>query len=111
MFFHIIGPPLTLNIIVTEVALDSFTVSWDVFSHDACGGVVHTVRLSKGIQIIVENMTTMNTISYSGLNDTTLYGVSVFATNRAGPGSAMNVNVTTLTPAGNAILSLNSIII
>ena len=87
---------------MTEVALESFTVSWDTFSHDACGGVAYNIRLFKGLQLIVKNITTVDGISFTGLNDTTLYRVSVFATNNAGPGATMSVNVTTLTPAGKS---------
>lgn len=93
---------------MTEIALDSFTVSWNTFSHDACGGVVYNIRLFKGLQLIIENITDINNISFAGLNDTTLYGVSMFATNNAGPGSPLNINVTTLTPAGNVTLILHT---
>ena len=95
-----IGCPLTPNLTITEVALSSFSITWDTFSHDACGVLTYNVRLFNGIQFITENVTTDNSITFTGLNNTSLYIVSVFATNNAGQGSTISVNVTTLTPTG-----------
>ena len=97
-----IGHPLIPNVVATEVALDSFAVTWGTFSHDACGHVAYSFRLSWGVQLITENTTTGNGIHFIGLNHTTLYEVCVFATNNAGQGPAKTINVTTLTPAGKA---------
>ena len=102
MFFSCtyIGRPLIPNLIITEIALNSFSITWDTFSHDACGVLTYNVRLFNAIQLITENVTTDNGITYTGLNSASLYAVSVFATNNAGQGSTISVNVTTLTPSG-----------
>lgn len=91
------------NVIATEIALNSLTISWDTFSHDACGDIIYGVRLSNGVQLVVEKNTTNRSMDFTGLNSTTQYEVSVYATNNAGRGPSTKINVTTLTPSGNIV--------
>ena len=105
-----VGPPLKPNVIVTEITLESFSIAWDAFSHDACGSTVYSVRLWDEMQLIADNITTDDHIKFTGLSNSTGYEVSLFATNNAGPGSNISVNVMTLTPAGNASFIISSYI-
>lgn len=102
--FLYVGPPSIPSVIVVEVTLDSLSVSWDSFSHDACGDVTYNVTLSDGMQSIADDITTDNSMHFTDLNNDTLYKVSVSATNDAGQGPSISISATTLTPAGIIIL-------
>ena len=101
-----IGPPLAPNVLVTEITLNSFSITWDTFSHNACGGLIYNIMLFNGMQLITENVTTNSSMTFTGLNTTSLYVLSVSATNNAGQGPTMSVNVTTLTPTGMYVMLL-----
>ena len=90
------GPPRFPTIRVSEVRLDSFTISWNVIPdvNNVCCPVMYNVTLDN-----VTNTTSMTNITYSGLNHTTNYTVVVIPYNNAGSGTPANITVTTLIPS------------
>ena len=71
-------------------------VQWSRPSSDPlCGTVWYTVTISSegGVMIITDN-TTMTSHNVNGLNDNTVYHVSVTASNNAGSSSATMMTMT-----------------
>ena len=87
--YVLIGPPggiTDTNISPDTITACSFVIQWSEPSGDpVCGTVWYTVTISTegGILIITDN-TTMTNYSITGLNSSTLYSVSVTASNNAG---------------------------
>ena len=89
------GSPGDVELNITTTAY-SFTVQWsDASSHSACGLVWYVVITSTegGIMIDTHN-TTMTSHNVTGLNDSTVYYVSLTASNEAGSGNAVTETVT-----------------
>ena len=88
------GSPGDVELNITTTAY-SFTVQWsDASSHSACGLVWYVVITSTEGGMIDTYNTTMTRHSVTGLNDSTVYYVSVTASNGAGSGNAVTETVT-----------------
>ena len=92
------GPPDDINISPDTITACSFVVQWSKPSSDpVCGTVWYTVTVSTegGILIITDNTTMTNYNVTGGLNDNTVYHVSVTASNNAGSGSSATTSIRT----------------
>ena len=91
------GPPDNVNNVSISPDTCSILVQWNNASSDpVCGSVWYTVTISTegGILIITDN-TTMTSYSVTGLNDNTVYHVSVTASNNAGSSDSTGTSVMT----------------
>ena len=94
LVISISGPPddiTDINISPDTITACSFVVQWSEPSSDpVCGTVWYTVTISteRGILIITDNTTMTNYNVTGGLNDNTVYDVSMTASNNAGSSSA-----------------------
>ena len=95
------GPPddiTSINISPDTITACSFVVQWSEPSSDpVCGTVWYTVTISTegGILIITDNTTMTNYNVTGGLNDNTVYHVSVTARNNAGSSSSATTSIRT----------------
>ena len=92
------GPPGSPTVTVSEVGVDSFTLTWTVPQPDideVCGPVQYNVTMDS-----ITTTMTMASITYSELNHTTAYTIIVTPFNNAGSSPPANITVTTLTPSG-----------
>ena len=63
-----------------------------------CGSVWYTITiLTEGGMLIITDNTTMTNYNVTGLNDNTVYHVSVTASNNAGSSRSSTANVSTMT--------------
>ena len=94
------GPPddiTDINISPDTITACSFVVQWSKPSSDpVCGSVWYTVTISTegGILIITDN-TTMTNYNVTGLNDNTVYHVTVIASNNAGSSNVASMMIMT----------------
>ena len=99
------GPPddiTDINILPDAITACSFVVQWSKASSDpVCGSVWYTITiLTEGGMLIITDNTTMTNYNVTGLNDNTVYHVSVTASNNAGSSSSSSsntANVSTMT--------------
>ena len=98
MFYLLIGPPGSVtDVNISRITACSIVVQWSRPSSDpVCGTVWYTVAISseEGVMIITDN-TTMTSHDVTGLNDNTVYHVSVTANNNAGSGSSVTMIIMT----------------
>ena len=97
------GAPATTTIIVTDVQLTNFTISWTVpevdTNNNMCGPVMYNVTISGFLFINVTSIGS-NTSSFIGLTPNTSYIIIVIPYNSAGNGPPASTVVTTLVPSG-----------
>ena len=97
------GPPGNVtDLNISKITACSFVVQWSRSSSDpVCGTIWYTVAISSegGMMIITDN-TTMTSYDVTGLNDSTVYHVSVTASNNAGSSNITNVITTTNNSTG-----------
>ena len=98
MFFLLTGLPGSVtNLKIAKITACNIVIQWSRPSSDpVCGTVWYTVTISSegGVMIITDN-TTMTSYDVTGLNDNTIYHVSVTASNNAGSSSSVTmVNMT-----------------
>ena len=99
-----------LSIPPDTISACSIVVQWSRPSNDpVCGTVWYTVTISSegGVMIITDN-TTMTSYDVTGLNDNTVYHVSVTASNNAGSSSSVTM-VTMTNSNGEYITGFNEI--
>ena len=60
-----------------------------------CGTVWYIVTITEGGVLIINDTTTLTTYNVTGLNDSTLYHVTVTASNNAGSSSATSMSIMT----------------
>ena len=100
-FITTAGPPddiTDINILPDTITACSFVVQWSEPSSDpVCDTVWYTVTISTegGILIITDNATMTNYNVTGGLNDNTVYHVSVTASNNAGSSSSATTSIRT----------------
>ena len=103
MFSLLTGPPGNVtDLSISKITACSFVVQWSRPSSDpVCGTVWYTVIISNegGVMIITDN-TTMTSYHATGLNDSTVYHVSVTASNNAGSSNVTNMMTTTNSSTG-----------
>ena len=96
------GAPATPTIIVADVQLTNFTISWtvpEVDTNSMCGPVMYNVTISGFLFINVTSIGS-NTSSFIGLTPNTSYIIIVIPYNSAGNGPPASTVVTTLIPSG-----------
>ena len=97
MIFLLTGPPGNVtDLNISAIIACSMVAQWSRLSSDpVCGTVWYTVTVSSegGVMIITDN-TTMTSYDVTGLNDNTVYHVSVTASNSAGSRSVTMMTVT-----------------
>ena len=95
------GPPddIDINISPDTITACNFVVQWSKASGDpVCGSVWYTITiLTEGGMLIITDNTTMTNYNVTGLNDNTVYHVSVTASNNAGSSRSSTANVSTMT--------------
>ena len=89
VLFHLLtGPPDDINdvnIPPDTITACSFVVQWSRPSSDpVCGSIWHTVTVTEGGMLIINDTTTLTTYNVTGLTINTLYHVAVTANNNAG---------------------------
>ena len=100
MFIISTGPPddiTNINISPDTIAACSFVVQWSKASSDpVCGSVWYTVTIvTEGGMLIITDNTTMTNYNVTGLNDNTVYHVSVTASNNAGSSNTTSIVIMT----------------
>ena len=103
------GPPgdiSDVNISPDTITACSFVVQWSKASSDpVCGSVWYTVTiLTEGRMLIITDNTTLTNYNVTGLNDNTVYHVSVTASNNAG--SSSNATMSTMTNSNGKSIRL-----
>ena len=97
-----------LNILPHTLTACSIVVQWSrPFSDPLCGTVWYTVTISsEGRDMIITDNTTMTSYDVTGLNDNTVYHVSVTASNNAGISSLTSTMTTMTNSIGKCIRTL-----
>ena len=101
------APGNVTDISISTITACSIVVQWSRSSSDpVCGTVWYTVTISSegGVMIITDN-TTMTSYDVTGLNDNTVYHVSVTASNNAGSSSSVTM-ITMTNSNGKCIRTL-----
>ena len=105
------GPPGNVtDLNISSITACSIVVQWSRPSSDpVCGTVWYTVTISSegGVMIITDN-TTITSYDVTGLNDNTVYHVSVTASNNAGSSSSVTI-VTMTNSNGKCIRTLDGL--
>ena len=108
MFSLLTGAPGNVtDISISTITACSIVIQWSRPSSDpVCGTVWYTVAISSegGVMIITDN-TIMTSYDVTGLNDNTVYHVSVTASNNAGSSSSVTM-VTMTNSNGKCIRTL-----
>ena len=94
------GPPddiTDINISPDTITACSFEVQWSKLSSDpVCGSVWYTVTiLTEGGILIITDNTIMTNYNVTGLDDNTVYHVTVTASNNAGSSNVASVMIMT----------------
>ena len=103
------GPPgdiSDVNILPDTITACSFVVQWNEASSDpVCGSVWYTVTiLTEGGMLTITDNTTLTNYNVTGLNNNTVYNVSVTASNNAG--SSSNATMSTMTNSNGKSIRL-----
>ena len=95
MVFLLTGPPDNVtDLIISAITACSMVVQWSRPSSDpVCGTVCYTVTISSEGGVMIIN-TTVTSYDVTGLNDNTVYHVSVTASNNAGSSSVTMMTMT-----------------
>ena len=91
VLFHLpTGPPGDISDVNSDtITACSFVVQWSRPSSDpVCGSIWYTVTITEGGMLIINDTTTLTTYNVTGLNNSTLYHVTVTASNNAGSSSS-----------------------
>ena len=106
MIVLLTGPPDNVtDLNISAITACSMVVQWNRPSSDpVCGAVWYTVTLSSEGGVMITN-TTMTSYDVTGLNDNTVYHVSVTASNNAGSSSVTMMTMTN--SIGKCIRTLN----
>ena len=101
------GPPGNVtDLNISTITACSMVVQWSRPSSDpVCGTVWYTVTISSEGGVMIIN-TTMTSYDVTGLNDNTVYHVSVTASNNAG--SSSSVTMITMTNSVGKLYICNS---
>ena len=117
MIISIPGPPdniADINISPDTITACSFVVQWSEPSSDpVCGTVWYTVTISTegGILIITDNTTMTNYNVTGGLNDNTVYHVSVTASNNAGSSSSATTSIGLIIMVSCVLITVYSVFV
>ena len=88
------GPPGAISDVIIPpdaITASSFVVQWSRPSSDpVCGPVQYTVTVTTGGMLIITDSTTLTHYDVTGLNNNTVYNVSVTASNNAGSSSSVS---------------------
>ena len=98
--FLLTGPPGDISDVIIPpdtITAYSFVVQWSRLSSDpVCGPVLYTVTVTEeGMLIIINTTILAANYSVTGLNNNTVYNVSVTASNNAG--SIANIGMSVMT--------------
>ena len=106
------GPPDNIsNIMIPPdtITACSFVVQWSRPSSDpVCGPVWYTVTVTEGGVLIFTDSTTLINYHVNGLNNNTLYHVSVTASNNAGSSSNVSIVRVMTNSNGESIRSVHT---
>ena len=98
MYSLLTGPPGDISDVIIPpdtITACSFVVQWSRPSSDpVCGSVQYTITVTERGMLIITDTTTLTHYDVTGLNNNTVYNVSVTASNNAGgSGSVSNVRM------------------
>ena len=95
MIVLLTGPPHNVtDLIISAITACSMVVQWSRPSSDpVCGTVWYTVTISSEGGVMIIN-TTMTSYDVTGLNDNTVYHISMTASNNAGSSSVTMMTMT-----------------
>ena len=87
------GPPSSGNFISTNICINDFTISWDLFTSDpVCEPVSYDVTISPYDGVMMMRITDTS-YNFTGLTPDNSYTVTVAGRNDAGVGESTNVVV------------------
>ena len=93
MYSFLTGPPGDISDLIIPpdtITACSFVVQWSRPSSDpVCGPVQYAVTVTTGGMLIITDTTTLTHCDVTGLNNNTVYHVTVTASNNAGSSSSM----------------------
>ena len=108
LVYLLTGPPGDISDIIIPpdtITACSFVVQWSKpYSDQMCGPVQYTITVTTGGDMIITDTTTLTHYDVTGLNNNTVYHVTVTASNNAGSSSSSVSNVRVMTNSNGKLI-------